>query len=90
MSQAKAALPSAELPTPKQGGPRRPPFPRLHRDGTHTERRLLAVVLLVAGTYSVPAQNLSDRIAACLSYHGDDGQSLLSEHRRSARSRLCS
>jgi hypothetical protein len=28
-------------------------------------RRLLAVVLLVAGTYSVPAQNLSDRIAAC-------------------------
>jgi cytochrome c553 len=40
-------------------------------------RRLLAVVLLVAGTYSVPAQNLSDRIAACLSCHGDDGQSYI-------------
>jgi cytochrome c553 len=37
----------------------------------------LAVVLLVAGTYSVPAQNLSDRIAACLSCHGDDGQSYI-------------
>jgi cytochrome c553 len=37
----------------------------------------LSVVLLVAGTYSVWAQNLSDRIAACLSCHGDDGQSYI-------------
>jgi cytochrome c553 len=39
-------------------------------------RSLVTVVLLVvAGTCSAPAQNLAERIAPCLSCHGDDGQS---------------
>ena len=38
-------------------------------------RSLLALVLLIVGTFSAPAQNLAERIAPCFSCHGDDGQS---------------
>jgi cytochrome c553 len=42
-------------------------------------RRLLAVVVLIGGTVSVPADDLANRTAACFSCHGEDGQSYSAE-----------
>ncbi len=38
-------------------------------------RRLLAVIVLLAGTFCALAENLADRTTTCLSCHGEDGQS---------------
>jgi len=38
-------------------------------------RRLLAVSVIIAGTLSASADKLTERVAPCLSCHGDDGQS---------------
>jgi cytochrome c553 len=38
-------------------------------------RRLLAVIVLLAGTFCALAENLAERTPACLSCHGDAGQS---------------
>jgi cytochrome c553 len=38
-------------------------------------RRLLAVAVLMAGTFSAVAETLQERTAGCISCHGDDGQS---------------
>ncbi len=42
-------------------------------------RRLVAVVVLLAGTFCALAQNLAERTPACLSCHGDAGQSNTTE-----------
>ena len=38
-------------------------------------RRLVAVVVLLAGTFCALAENLAERTPTCLSCHGDAGQS---------------
>jgi cytochrome c553 len=38
-------------------------------------RGLLVVIVLLAGTFCAPAENLADRTPTCLSCHGEDGQS---------------